>query len=225
MNVLVACEESQRVCSAFRAKGHNAFSCDIQDPSGGHPEWHIRDNVLNVLNPEWLPDVVFKPPYKGICFVTMDDDFHCIDKWDLIIAHPPCTYFSTASAITLYIKPGVLNTERYNKGLKYRELFFAILNADCEKICVENPTPLKIWELPKPNCIIQPYEFGEPYSKRTCLWLKNLPPLIPTELVGEFVPFVNCHKGYEGAHGVVRGSKLRSKTFPGIAAAMAEQWG
>lgn len=211
MNVLVACEESQRVCIAFRKKGHAAYSCDLQECSGGHPEWHIKSDVLPLIN--------------GDCdFMTLDGEFHKqVGKWDLIIAHPPCTYFSKASAVRLYSRPGELNLERYNEGLKYKQFFLQILNADCEKICVENPTPLKIWNLPKPSCVIQPYEFGEPYSKRTCLWLKGLFYLMPTEIVvGNIRPWVNCKSN---DHGCVRGSKLRSKTFYGIAKAMADQWG
>ena len=128
MKVLVACEESQEVCKAFRARGHEAYSCDIQEPSGGHPEWHICGDVLPLLN--------------GNCeFVTMDGVTHRIDgKWDLLIAHPPCTYLSNAGARWLYAG-GELNAERYRKGLEGKKFFMAMLNADCPRIAVENPTP------------------------------------------------------------------------------------
>ena len=219
MNVLVACEESQRVCIAFREKGHNAFSCDILPCSGGHPEWHICGDVLPLLN--------------GNCdFYTMDDVMHIIDgKWDLIIAHPPCTYLSNAGARWLYAG-GELNTERYRKGLEGKKFFMATLNADCPRIAVENPIPSSIYDLPQYTQIIQPYQFGEPWSKKTCLWLKGLGPLQPTNIVDDYKPY--CSSGsYSGTHepkykGASRkggSAKSRSKTFPGIAKAMAEQWG
>ena len=153
MKVLVACEESQRVCTAFREKGHSAFSCDIEPCSGGHPEWHICGDVLPLLN--------------GNCeFVTMDDVMHRIDgKWELLIAHPPCTYLSNAGARWLYAG-GELNTERYRKGLEGKKFFMAMLNADCPRIAVENPIPSSIYDLPQYTQIIQPYQFGEPWSKK-----------------------------------------------------------
>ena len=170
MKVLVACEESQRVCTAFRELGHEAYSCDVQECSGGHPEWHIQGDVL--------------PYIDGNCIVTtMDGSAHRIDgTWDLLIAHPPCTYLSNAGARHLW-KNHVLNRERYEKGLTGKAFFMEFLNADCERICVENPVPSKIYNLPRYTQTIQPYEFGHPYSKRTCLWLKNLPKLVPTETV------------------------------------------
>ena len=160
MKVLVACEESQRVCIAFRECGHEAYSCDIIECSGGHPEWHIMQDVLPLLN--------------GNCgFETMDGRTHKIDgKWDLIIAHPPCTYLSNAGARHLW-KGHKLNKERYAKGLQAKEFFLKFINADCDRICVENPIPSKIYELPANSQIIQPYEYGHPYTKRTCLWLKG----------------------------------------------------
>lgn len=210
MNILIACEESQRVCIAFRDKGHNAFSCDILPCSGGHPEWHICGDVLPLLN--------------GNCdFYTMDDKFHIIDgKWDLIIAHPPCTYLSNAGARFLYPK-GVLNQDRLKLGLAAKEFFMAFYNADCEKICIENPTPSRVYCLPQYSQVIQPWMFGHPVQKRTCLWLKGLEPLKPAEIVDERqsskVPGNWFNKG-----GTER-QKNRSKTFPGVAKAMAEQWG
>ena len=133
MNVLVACEESQRVCIAFREREHNAFSCDIEPCSGGHPEWHIMQDVIPLLN--------------GRCsFKTMDGIEHSVDgKWDLIIAHPPCTYFSTAGANWLF-RGGKLDEERYTKGLEMKDLFMAVYNADCEKVAIENPVVMKIWK-------------------------------------------------------------------------------
>ena len=209
MNVLIACEESQRVCIAFRDKGHNAFSCDILPCSGGHPEWHICGDVLPLLN--------------GNCeFVTMDDVIHRIDgKWDLLIAHPPCTYLSNAGARFLYPK-GVLNEDRLKLGLAAKDFFMAFYNADCEKICIENPTPSRVYELPKYTQVIQPWMFGHPVQKRTCFWLKGLEPLKPTEIVEERqsskVPGNWFNKGGKERQ------KNRAKTFPGIAAAMASQW-
>ena len=157
MNVLVACEESQRVCTAFREKGHDAFSCDIIECSGGHPEWHIMQDVLSLLN--------------GNCeFKTVDGITHKINgKWDLIIAHPPCTYLTGASAVELSKHP-----ERLQKGFESVDFFFNILNADCQKICIENPPPMKRFNLPKYNQIIRAYKIGEPHTKAYCLWLKGL---------------------------------------------------
>lgn len=210
MNVLVACEESQRVCAAFRAKGHSAYSCDIINASGGAPEWHIKQDVQPLLN--------------GNCtFTTCDGAQHFIQKWDLIIAFPPCTYFSVAGARWLY-KDGVVNEERYNKGLEMKKLFMAIYNADCEKIAIENPTPLKIWELPKETQIVQPYMFGEPFKKRTLLWLKGLPALQPTNMVDDYISWVNSSSAKEHGERSHR-AKERSKTFIGLAQAMADQWG
>lgn len=157
MNVLIACEESQRVCMAFRERGHNAFSCDVQEPSGGHPEWHILGDALEIINPNCG---------VGISFETMDGMLHTITgKWDLLIAHPPCTYLSNAGARHLW-KNHELNVERYNKGMIGREFFMKFYNADCPKICIENPIPSKIYELPKYTQIIQPYEHGHPFTKK-----------------------------------------------------------
>lgn len=226
MKVLVACEESQRVCMAFREKGHEAYSCDLQECSGGHPEWHIKGDVLKILNPHIVGCTL------GIAFRTEDFERHFVEKWDLIIAHPPCTYLSNAGAQRLFPHKGELNLERYNKGLEAKEFFMKFYNANCDKICVENPIPTKIYELPKYSQIIQPYWFGHPYSKKTCLWLNGLPPLIPTEIVaGNIISWVSG--GSKDQHGnprknkgmTFRDSKTKSKTFEGIAKAMAEQWG
>lgn len=218
MNVLVACEESQEVCKAFRAKGHRAFSCDIQECSGGHPEWHIMGDVLPLLN--------------GDCtFQTADTHTHTqAGKWDLIVAFPPCTYMTNAGAVRMRVK-GEIQKDRLEKAMQAREFFLKFYNADCQRIAIENPTPMKIVDLPKYSQVVQPYEFGHPYSKRTCLWLKGLPPLFPTEILSWHEPYVNG--GCKDAHGNYRqykgrgerDPKTRSKTFPGIAKAMAEQWG
>lgn len=163
MRVLVACEESQRVTMAFRERGHEVYSCDILECSGGHPEWHILGDALPMINGNCL-------------FTTMDGVLHKIDRqWDLLIAHPPCTYLTNASAVRMRVN-GVINQERYEKAMKAKEFFMAFYNADCDHIVIENPVPLKLVDLPPYTQIIQPYEHGEPYSKRTCLWLKNVPP-------------------------------------------------
>lgn len=220
MKVLVACEESQSVCKAFRAKGHEAYSCDIQDCSGGHSEWHIKGDVLPLIN-------------GNVQFVTCDGKAHEINgKWGLLIAHPPCTYLSNAGACRLYPRKGQLSQERYKKGLQAKAFFMKLYNADCEHICVENPIPSKVFDLPKYTQIIQPYEFGHPYSKKTCLWLKNLPKLKPTQIVTEnIISWVsggskdNYGNPRKQSGTKIRDAKTRSKTFPGIAKAMAEQWG
>lgn len=219
MKVLVACEESQRVCNAFRKLGHEAYSCDIIECSGGHPEWHILGDALKVIN--------------GNCdFITQDGEKHTIiGKWDLLIAHPPCTYLTNASAVRMRVK-GEIVPERYAKAMEAKEFFMRFINADCDRICVENPVPLKIVNLPPYTQIIQPWQFGHPYSKRTCLWLKGLPKLEPTNIITEGVqPYVNG--GCKDAHGNYRrfqgrkerDAKTRSKTFEGIAEAFANQWG
>ena len=219
MKVLVACEESQRVCEAFRNRGHEAYSCDIIEPSGNHPEWHILGDCRPLLN--------------GNCsFTTMGGvDVTIENSWDLIIGHPPCTYLSNAGACRLYPKKGQLNQERYQKGLEAKEFFMTIYNADCDRICIENPVPSKIFNLPPYTQIIQPYEYGEPYSKKTCLWLKCLPNLQPTNVLNEFKPYVSCgtshNKGNPDKAGVSRAggaAKVRSKTFRGFAEAFANQW-
>lgn len=166
--------------------------------------------------------------------ITMDGTIYFIDKWDLIIAHPPCTYLSNAGAARLYkIIDGetYINRNRFEAGMDAKEFFMAIYNADCEKIAIENPTPSGVYRMPPYTQTIQPYEFGEPYSKRTCLWLKGLPKLHPTEIVEPICSWVSG--GSKKADGTprknngmtFRDSKTKSKTFDGIARAMAEQWG
>lgn len=202
MRILIACEESQEVCKAFRALEHEAYSCDLQECSGGHPEWHIQADALEIIKL----------------------------KWDLIIAHPPCTYISNAGARWLFAG-GELNQERYQKGLAAKDFFMAFLTADCKYIAVENPIPSTVYDMPPYSQIIQPYEYGHPYSKKTCLWLKGLPPLIPTDVLTEYKPFISSGSytkthdpKYKGASRKGGSAKSRSKTFPGIARAMAIQW-
>lgn len=218
MNVLIACEESQAVCKEFRRLGHNAFSCDIIECSGGHPEWHIRWDALALIN--------------GNCsFMTCDGELHRIDgKWDMIIAHPPCTYMSKAGARWMFPKAGEVNQKRLRQAMEAKDFFFRFLNADCPRIAVENPRPLKIVMLPTPTQVVQPYQFGHPYSKATCLWLKGLPLLKPTEIVKDFKPYLPSNtgafsRGGGGSRGVAHDAKTASLTFPGFAKAMAEQWG
>ena len=218
MQVLVACEESQRVCMAFREKGHEAYSCDIIDCSGGHPEWHIKQDVIPLLN--------------GHCeFITCDGKTHEIENsWDLLIAHPPCTYLSNAGARHLW-KGHELQADRVMLGIQSRDLFMQFLWSSIPLICVENPVPSKVFCLPQYTQSIQPYMFGHPYTKKTCLWLKGLPPLKSTNIVKPVATW--CPSGsYSHKHGEQhRGmfttdrAKNRAKTFPGIANAMAEQWG
>lgn len=202
MKILVACEESQEVCKAFRARGHEAYSCDIIECSGGHPEWHLQVDASELLK----------------------------IKWDMILAFPPCTYLTNAGARHLW-KNHELNEERFKKGLEAKAFFMQFYNANCDKIVIENPTPSRIFELPEKSQVIQPWQFGHPFTKRTQLWIKGLPLLQPTEIVTPERTW--CPSGsYSGKHndkhrGVFTKdrAKNRSKTFPGIAKAMAEQWG
>lgn len=218
MKVLVACEESQTVCMSFRNRGHEAYSCDIQEPSGGHPEFHILGDALVAIN--------------GGTVTTMDGQTHDVGKWDLLIAHPPCTYLSNAGACRLYPRKGVMDMSRYKKGLDAKSFFMQFYNANVERICIENPIPSKVFDLPQKSQAIQPYEYGHPYTKKTYLWLKGLPELQPTDIVAPNGPYV-CGNAEiwkkQAAKGVVYGkeksAKHRSKTFQGIAEAMADQWG
>lgn len=149
MRVMVACEESQTVTMELRRLGHEAYGCDLQECSGGHPEWHIRADALEMIKL----------------------------KWDMIIAHPPCTYLTSASAVRLYnADHSIKDAARFEKGKRAAEFFLTIWNADCPRIVIENPTPMKVWGLPQYNQIIEPYYFGDPWRKRTCLWLKNCAP-------------------------------------------------
>lgn len=209
MKVLVACEESQRVCIAFRKKGHEAYSCDIEFCSGKKPEWHIWADVTPLLN--------------GNCtFRTCDSVLHTIDKWDLIIAFPPCTYLTKAGASNLY-KNGEFDKQRFEQGQRAAEFFNTILQADCPKICIENPVPMSVFNLPEPTQVIQPFYFGVPVSKMTFLWLKGLPFLCPTKVVEPIYTF-STYPLFKNSFGKYR-QKNRSKTFEEIAEAMALSWG
>lgn len=235
MKVLVACEESQRVCMAFRGRGHEAYSCDIIECSGGHPEWHIMQDVLPLLN--------------GKCeFVTEDGKSHNINgKWDMIIAFPPCTHLAVSGAAWFEKKR---KDGRQQWGIDF---FCQFLTADCDKISIENPVGIisgdyipkhfphlaEKYNLPiKPTQIIHPWMFGDNYSKSTCLWLKGIEPLVPIvteqpEL--EWVEWIDSKTGKKKRQPkwfadawhlpAEERAKVRSKTFPGIAKAMAEQWG
>ena len=228
MKVLVACEESQRVCSAFRARGHEAYSCDILEPSGGHPEWHIQQDVIPLLD--------------GNCeFTTVDGAPHKIEgRWDMIIAFPPCTHLAVSGAPSFAKKR---EDGRQREGL---EFFCKFFEANCDKVVIENPVNIlsgdycpkwfpdiaEKYSLPrKPRQYIQPYEYGEPTRKKTGLWIKGLPNLKPTNIVE---PELITYKTKDGAtrtdtlwhqHTGKGDSRERSKTFIGIAEAMAEQWG
>lgn len=223
MKILVACEESQAVTIELRKLGHEAYSCDIIECSGGHPEWHIMGDALALIN--------------GRCeFNTMDGVRHKIPEvWDMLIAFPPCTYLSNAGACRLYPKKGQLNIERYNKGLEAKNFFMAFLNADCPRIAVENPISSKVFEMPIHTQEIQPYQFDpdriHPYTKKTRIWIRgNLNPLVPTtpeaKPVGPYVPALTGRKDASKYGAAKRGedAKNRAKTFSGIAKAMAEQW-
>ena len=228
MKVLVACEESQRVCMAFRARGHEAYSCDIIECSGGHPEWHIQQDVIPLLD--------------GNCeFNTVDGAPHKIEgRWDMIIAFPPCTHLAVSGAPSFAKKR---EDGRQREGL---EFFCKFFEANCDKVVIENPVNIlsgdycpkwfpdiaEKYRLPrKPSQYIQPYEYGEPTRKKTGLWIKGLPNLKPTNIVE---PELITYKTKDGAtrtdtfwhHYTGKGNgKERSKTFIGIAEAMAEQWG
>jgi hypothetical protein len=215
MKVLVACEESQAVCKVFRELGHEAYSCDILPCSGGHPEWHIQCNVLDIIG----------DGDKAI--PLQNQEYIFIQQWDLMIAHPPCTYLSNAGAGWDKRKP-----ERIELRKEAISFFLKLLNAPIPKICVENPVMLGIAkkEIGNYSQIIEPYYFGHQYKKKTCLWLKNLPLLKKTNQVIPNMYWVNSSSNYRKTakmsnKGKARSSIERSKTFPGIAKAMAEQWG
>ena len=198
MKVLVACEESQAVTIELRKIGHEAYSCDIEPCSGGHPEWHIQQDVKPLLN----------------------------QKWDMIIAFPPCTHLAVSGA--RHFKQKILDG-RQQQGIDFFNLF---TDVDCPRIAIENPVGIMSTRWKKPTQIIQPYEYGDPYKKTTCLWLKGLSKLEPTNIVEVCdLKTYTCKNGKKVTFSqwiVLNGKdrqKIRSKTFPGIAKAMAEQWG
>ena len=195
--VLIACEESQTVTKAFRNIGVKAFSCDVEPCSGGHPEWHLRNDIFDIIK----------------------------EAWDLIIAFPPCTHLSRAGAM---FWPEKKSDGRLKEAIDF---FMKITRSTCRYMAIENPVGIMSTVWRKPDQVIQPYFFGDPYSKQTCLWLKNLPPLRPTKIVdkGKYITFPGGKSLPEwysrvGWLPAEERRKIRSKTFPGIAAAMAEQW-
>lgn len=206
MKILIACEESQVVCKAFREKGHEAYSCDILPCSGGHPEWHIQGDAVDVA-------------YRG--------------TWDMMIAHPPCTYLTVTGNRWFNIERyGEKAIQRHRDRDEAVRFFILLSEAPIEKIAIENPLGTISTSYRKPDQIIQPYQFGHKEAKKTCLWLKNLPHLVPTNVVEQeervvFASGKTMPKWYADAWHLPKEerAKLRSKTFPGIAKAMAEQWG
>ena len=228
MNVLIACEASQTVCKEFRALGHEAYSCDIEPCYGGHPEWHIQKDVLKIIE------------HRSVSFFTQNGKCHTVDKWDLIIAHPPCTYLSNAATRSHSLKGSTLEqiNSRTEKRIKAQEFFMRFANVNCKKVAIENPVGVMNTVYRKPDQIIEPYQFAESeddkenyVTKRTCLWLKGLKPLQGNgldkpnnaELYGRW------SNGKARCWNDIQGQKnkatVRSKTFLGIAKAMAEQWG
>jgi len=205
MKVLVACEESQAVTKEFRALGHEAYSCDILDCSGGHPEWHLKKDLYKIIK----------------------------DKWDLIIAFPPCTYLTvTGNAWFNIEKYGDKAIQRHKDRDDAVKFFMDIANANCDKICIENPIGVMSTKWRKPDQILQPYHFGDAFEKKTCLWLKGLPKLEHTKVVKppertKFKSGKTMATWYLKAFSLSpkERSIARSKTFPGIAKAMADQWG
>jgi len=203
--VLVACEESQAITIKLRDLGHEAFSCDILPCSGGHPEWHLQGDIFNYVN-------------KG---------------WDLMIAHPPCTFLSVSGARHLYNKDGSKNLERYENQKLALEFVQKLMDVPILRIAIENPVSVISTKIRKPDQIVQPWMFGDEATKTTCLWLKNLPMLEATKIVGKgertiFKSGKSHPKWYADAFALAKTPSerrnLRSKTFQGMAQAMAEQW-
>lgn len=224
MKVLVACEESQEVCKAFRALGYEAYSCDIQEPSGGHPEWHILGDALEAI--------------KGGQIVTMDGQTHDVGRWDLLIAHPPCTYLSNVSGIhfSLRYRSPEYVVERWKNRALAAVFFMMFLTANAQRIAIENPVGFINTAYKSADQTIHPYMFADSVddaenyvSKATCLWLVNLPKLrtngLPKPDNGKLFGKLPSGKNRTWEDTVSRSAKVRSKTFPGIAKAMAEQWG
>lgn len=198
--VLIACEESQAECAAFRELGHIAYSCDIQPcrPTG-NPDYHIQGDVTPLLQ-------------GGVQFTTQSGIQCEVPGWDLIIAHPPCTYLCKVSSVWMVIA-GQLQQDRYQKMLQARAFFFQCLNAKAPYVAVENPLPMARAQLPRPSCFVHPSWFGVKYTKKTLYWLKNLPPIMPELIHPNPKEFVHASRG-----------KYRSRTFPQLAQALARQW-
>ena len=232
LNVLVACEESQRVCSEFRRLGHNAYSCDILKCSGGHPEWHFNQDVLQVIK-------------NGGGNLQNGEQVYIDGPWDLMIAHPPCTYLAVSGA-KWYYHPDDKNLPieqrrphpKFPNRAQDREegaaFFMALANADIKYIAIENPVGIMNTRWRKPDQVVQPFHFGDSASKKTCLWLKNLPQLKYTNVVdpGEYIEFGSGKRlpkwysdGLTKTKTAEERRTWRSKTFPGFAKAIAEQWG
>ena len=231
MNILIACEESQTVCLAFRKLGFNAYSCDLVECSGGYPRWHIQGDALEVI--------------RNNGGITQDGRRVMVDKWDLMIAHPPCTYLTSSGAKWFYHpddKGLPIEDRRPHPKFPHRkqdqdagaEFFMALYNSDIPYISVENPVGVMSTRFRKPDQIVQPFMFGNAARKTTCLWLKGLPPLEPTDLVsdGETLTFKSGKRMQKWISDALTKTKtaeerrrLRSKTFEGMAQAMASQWG
>lgn len=209
MRILVACEESQAVTIELRKLGHEAYSCDIEPCSGGHPEWHIIQDVIPLLNREEDGN----NGWHYIYFHTMDGKLHSVEKWDMIIAFPPCTDLAVSGARHFAKKRA---DGRQQRSIDF---FMEFATADCDRIAIENPVGIMSSQWRKPDQIIQPWQFGHGETKATCLWLRGLPPLYPTEIVdGREQRVWRMPPSTDRA-------KMRSRTYPGIAKAMAEQWG
>lgn len=201
LRVLIACEESQTECKAFREMGCEAYSCDIQPcKKNGVPNWHIMQDVTPLLDGTQQ------------AFRTLDGVLHVVRHWDVIVAHPPCTYLCRLSSCQLYID-GIADPERLVKMQLAREFFFKCLNAKADYVAVENPIPMKRAQLPRPSCYVQPSWFGHKYTKKTLYWLRGLPPLMAGAEFPNPKCYVRCSRG-----------KYRSRTFEGVAMAMASQW-
>lgn len=210
MKILVACEESQAITKEFRKLGHEAYSCDILPCSGGHPEWHLQGDVFGYIE----------------------------QGWDLMVAHPPCTYLAVSGATHMYNKDGSVNQERKKNQEESLAFVKALMDAPIKHIAIENPISVISTKIRKPDQIIQPWMFGDKFTKSTCLWLKNLPKLVPTDIVdkGEFKEWVDKKTGKKKRQAMwfynalltaktkAERQTLRSKTFPGIAKAVADQW-
>lgn len=217
--ILIACEESQTVCKAFRSKGFEAYSCDIQEPSGRHPEWHILGDALITL--------------RGGIVTTMDGKEHDVGTWDLLIAHPPCTYLTVTGNRWFNIsRYGEKAIQRYKDREEAADFFMRFVKCGSPKIAIENPIGYMSTVYQKPTQIIHPYMFGEPARKATCLWLKGLPKLTPTDIVEPEIIRYKNGKGTDNPWHMetmklppADRTRVRSKTFPGIAKAMVEQWG
>ena len=217
MRILVACEESQNVTKELRALGHEAYSCDIIDQSGGHPEWHIKQDVIPLLD--------------GNCsFRTTDGGQHSVEgKWDMIIAHPPCTRLCNSGQRWLYWGPDEYREKKRKEQVEAVEFFMKFVNADCDKIAIENPSGIMSTKYRKPDCTYNPYDFeGETECKKTCLWLKNLPALVPTQVIPKEKRTQGIWKAHFGDKKLSwndpETARLRSITPKGVAKAMAQQW-